>query len=80
MPPASLLTGPSRASPHQARRWDLGRPRRGRGQPGDPPPQQRARLTRGRRRRRDESKAAHSGGLMGDELLAVRAHLALFVL
>ena len=37
-------------------------------------------LTRGRRRRSNESKAADSGGLVGDELLAVGAHLALFVL
>lgn len=37
-------------------------------------------LTRRRRRRGDESKAADSGGFVGDELLAVGAHLALFVL
>lgn len=37
-------------------------------------------LTRGRRRGSNKSKSAYSGGLLGDQLLAVRAHLALFVL
>lgn len=37
-------------------------------------------LTRGRRRGGNKSKSAHSGGLLGDQLLAVGAHLALFVL
>lgn len=37
-------------------------------------------LTRGRRRGGHKSKSTHSGGLLGDQLLAVRAHLALFVL
>lgn len=37
-------------------------------------------LTRSRRRSSNESKATHSGGLLGNEFLAIRANLALFVL
>lgn len=37
-------------------------------------------LTRGRRRGGHKSKSTHSGGLLGDQLLAVGAHFALFVL
>lgn len=37
-------------------------------------------LTRSRRRSGKKSKATHSGGLLGNELLAVRTNLALFVL
>lgn len=37
-------------------------------------------LTRGRRRSGNKSKSTHSRGLLGDQLLAIGAHLALFVL
>lgn len=37
-------------------------------------------LTRSRRRGGNKSKSAHSGGLLRDQLLAIGAHLALFVL
>lgn len=37
-------------------------------------------LTRGRRGGCNKSKSAHSGGILGDQFFAVRAHLALFVL
>lgn len=77
-PTALLTAGTARMGP-----WATGcgqaqeRPRPAR-QP--PTPAEGASLTRGRRRRGDESEAAHSGRLVRDELLAVRTHLALFVL
>lgn len=37
-------------------------------------------LTRGRRGGRNKSKSTHSWGILGDQLLAIRAYLALFVL
>lgn len=37
-------------------------------------------LTRGRRRGGNKSKSAHSRRFLGDQLLAIGAHLALFVL
>lgn len=70
-------------------RADSGRPQEWLGHQSHPPPPRApsvgsllagASLTRGRRGGGNESESAHSGGLLGDELLAVRAHLALFVL
>ena len=62
----------------------------GQGQRSSPPPSRQSRrgaslpagafLTRGRRRGGDKSKSADTRGLLGDQLLAIRAHLALFVL